>query len=242
MYGIPYTLYKKYGIRRYGFHGTSHLYISDRACEILGQDINNSKIITCHLGNGASVSAIQNGKSIDTSMGFTPNEGLIMGTRSGDIDAGIIHFLMENEKIETDSINTLINNHSGMIGITGTSSDTRDIQAGFDEGDERSKLAIEMYAYRIKKYIGSYYASMNGVDTIVFTGGLGENGAFYRDYILKDLDSLGIKIDSELNKSAVGIEQVISSKDSKVKVIVVPTNEELVIARDTKEIVKTMNN
>lgn len=240
MYGIPYTLYEKYGIRRYGFHGTSHLYISNRACEILGKDINNSKIITCHLGNGASIAAIKNGKSIDTSMGFTPTEGLIMGTRCGDLDVGVLNFLMEKENLGTYSLNTLVNKHSGMLGITGTSSDTRDIQAGYEQGNKRSKLAVEMYAHRIKKYIGSYIATMNGVDTIVFSGGLGENGAFYRDIILKELECFGIQLDDQLNKTTVGVERVISSKDSKVDIIVVPTNEELVIARDTKEIVSAL--
>lgn len=238
MYGIPYTLYKKYAIRRYGFHGTSHLYVSNRAAKILGKDINNSKIITCHLGNGASLAAIENGKSVDTSMGFTPTEGLIMGTRCGDLDIGVIPFLIENENVTSYSISTLINKHSGMLGISGKSSDMRDVENGYLSGDERYTLAVEMYVYKIKKYIGSYIAAMNGVDTIVFTGGLGENGGVFRELICKNLDCFGIEIDKSINDSLRGKEQLISTQNSKIQVIVVPTNEELVIARDTLAIIK----
>ncbi len=240
MYAIPYALYKKYGIRRYGFHGTSHRYVSSRACELLGIDAKNSKVITCHLGNGASVCAVKNGESIDTSMGFTPVEGLIMGTRSGDIDMGAVTYIMDKEKIGTKSASTLFNKHSGLLGISGISSDSRDIRAAaFERGDERALLAIDMFNYRIKKYIGSYAAAMGGIDVLVFTGGIGENSDDTRSGICKDLGFLGIEIDESINQNLRGKEQVISKKDGKVKVIVVPTNEELMIAIDTKKIVSS---
>lgn len=240
MYAIPYALYKKYGIRRYGFHGTSHRYVSNRACELLGIDAKNSKVITCHLGNGASVCAVKNGESIDTSMGFTPVEGLIMGTRSGDIDMGAVTYIMDKEKIGTKSASTLFNKHSGLLGISGISSDSRDIRAAaFERGDERALLAIDMFNYRIKKYIGSYAAAMGGIDVLVFTGGIGENSDDTRSGICKDLGFLGIEIDESINQNLKGKEQVISKKDGKVKVIVVPTNEELMIAIDTKKIVSS---
>ncbi len=240
MYAIPYALYKKYGIRRYGFHGTSHRYVSSRACELLGLDSKNSKVITCHLGNGASVCAVKNGESIDTSMGFTPVEGLIMGTRSGDIDMGAVTYIMDKEKIGTKSASVLFNKHSGLLGISGISSDSRDIRtAAFDQGNERAMLAIEMFNYRIKKYIGSYAAAMGGIDALVFTGGIGENSDITRSGICEDLGFLGIEIDESINQDLHGKEQVISKQDGKVKVIVVPTNEELVIAIDTMKIVNS---
>ena len=238
MYAIPYALYKKYAIRRYGFHGTSHRYVSARACEILNIDPKNSKIITCHLGNGASACAVKNGESVDTSMGFTPVEGLIMGTRSGDIDMGAVAYIMDKEKIGTKTATTLFNRHSGLLGITGISSDFREIREAADERkDERALLAIKMFDYRIKKYIGGYAAAMGGVDVLVFTGGIAENSAITRSGICEGLEFLGIEIDEALNERVRGQEQVISTKGSRVKIIVVPTNEELMIAIDTNHIV-----
>ena len=237
MYAIPYALYKKYGIRRYGFHGTSHKYVSKRACEILGIDLLSSKIITCHLGNGASACAIKNGKSIDTSMGFTPVEGLIMGTRSGDIDMGAVIYIMDKERIGTKSASTLFNKHSGLLGVSGISSDSREIRAAAEKGDERCLLAIKMFDYRIKKYIGSYAAGMGGLDLLVFTGGIGENSDVTRAGICEELEFLGIEIDQSINTGLKGGECVISKEGARVKVIVVPTNEELMIAIDTQNIV-----
>lgn len=236
MYGIPYTLYKKYGIRRYGFHGTSHRYVSKRACELLGVDYNTQKIITCHLGNGASVTAIKDGKSIDTSMGFTPIEGLVMGTRSGDLDVGVVHFIMEKEEIGIKSASTLFNKHAGMLGITGISSDMREIEMTAANGNERALLALEIYDYKVKKYIGSYIAALGGLDILVMTGGIGENADTTREGVLTGLEYLGISIDLEKNKG-FRKEGVISTPDSRVKVIVVPTDEELMIALDTEQIV-----
>jgi len=238
MYAIPYSLYKKHGIRRYGFHGTSHRYVSKRACEILNVDYNTQKIIVCHLGNGASISAINCGKSIDTSMGLTPVEGLVMGTRTGDLDLGALTFIMEKEEIGISAINTLINKHSGVLGLSGISSDMRVLEEEMFKGNERAKLALEVYDYRVKKYIGSYIAALNGVDIIVFTGGIGENAGVTRHGITKNMEWLGIEIDNDINMSLRGKEQLISLPSSRVKVIVVPTNEELVIAQDTYEIVK----
>jgi len=238
MYAIPYALYKKYGIRRYGFHGTSHRYVSNRACEILGVDPKLVKVITCHLGNGASACAIKYGESVDTSMGFTPLEGLIMGTRSGDIDMGAVSYIMDKEKIGTKSASILFNKHSGLLGITGISSDLREIRSGaYEKGDERCLLALKMFNYRIKKYIGAYAAAMGGVDVLVFTGGIGENSGVTRAGICEDMGYMGIEIDEQINEPCMGVEQVISTKDSKVKVMVVPTNEELMIAIDTQTIV-----
>ena len=237
MYAIPYALYKKYGIRRYGFHGTSHKYVSNRACEILGIDPATTKVITCHLGNGASACAIKNGISVDTSMGFTPVEGLIMGTRSGDIDMGAVAYIMDKEKIGTKSASTLFNKHSGLLGISGISSDSREIRIAADKGDERCLLAIRMFDYRIKKYIGSYAAAMGGLDVVVFTGGIGENSDVTRAGICEELEFMGIEIDPLLNDGLRGEERVISKVGSRVKVIVVPTNEELMIAIDTQSIV-----
>ena len=238
MYAIPYSLYKKYGIRKYGYHGTSHFYVSKRACEILKVDIKKQKIITVHLGNGASMAAVKNGESIDTSMGFTPIEGLIMGTRSGDLDIGVLTYIMDKEEIGISQIGTLANKQSGMLGITGISSDMREIEdAAFKENNERAILGLDMYHYRIKKYIGSYAAAMGGVDILVFAGGIGENAPETREEVCRDLDFLGIEIDPSKNNGLRSKEAVISRDGAKVTVIVVPTNEELVIAEDTVRII-----
>ncbi len=236
MYGIPYALYKKYGIRRYGFHGTSHRYVTKRACELLDVDYNTQKIISCHLGNGASVAAIKNGKSFDTSMGFTPIEGLVMGTRCGDLDVGVVHYIMEKEEIGLRSASTLFNKHAGMLGISGVSSDMREIEQAKASGNERAALALDIYNYKVKKYIGSYIAAMGGLDILIMTGGIGENAGTTREGVLCDLDFLGISLDYEKNKSFRS-EGLISTPESKVKIIVVPTDEELMIALDTEEIV-----
>jgi len=238
MYGIPYSLYTKYGIRRYGFHGTSHRYVSKRACDFLGLDYSNTKMITAHIGNGASVCAIKNGKSVDTSMGFTPVEGLMMGTRSGDIDLGVVTFLMEKETIGSAAVSTLFNKHSGVLGVSGISSDMRDIENAIAEGNERAKLALDMYEYRIKKYIGSYTAALGGVDVLVFTGGVGENQTGTRQKVCESLAFMGVKIDNELNAKSHGKEVLLSTPDSTVKVVVIPTDEEFMIASDTMEILK----
>jgi acetate kinase len=242
MYAIPYSLYKKYGIRRYGFHGTSHSYVSKRACEILNVDYASKKIITCHLGNGASMAAIKDGKSMDTSMGLTPVEGLIMGTRSGDIDAGALTLIMEKEEIDFSSLNTLLNKHSGVLGISGISSDMREVESAAQEGDERAALSLKMYDYRVKKYVGAYSAAMGGLDILVFTGGIGENGSETREAICKDLEFLGIVFDKQINEGVRGKELIISKKESRVTVMIVPTNEELVIASDTCSIVESLTN
>jgi acetate kinase len=238
MYALPYSLYKKYGIRRYGFHGTSHSYVSKRGCEILNVDYNSQRIITCHLGNGASITAIKNGKSLDTSMGLTPVEGLIMGTRSGDIDAGVLTLIMEKEEIDYSSLNTLLNKHSGVLGISGISSDMREVESAAAEGDERAELALKMYDYRVKKYIGSYAAAMGGVDILIFTGGIGENSIETRENICKDMEFLGLEFDKQKNEGVRGKEMIISKKESRVIVMIVPTNEEFVIASDTSSIVE----
>jgi acetate kinase len=240
MYAIPYSLYTKYGIRRYGFHGTSHRYVSHRACEFLNMDYEQTKIITVHLGNGASITAIENGKSVDTSMGFTPLEGLMMGTRSGDVDLGIATFLMEKEMIGPSALSTLFNKHSGVLGVSGISSDMRDIETAIANGNERAKLALDMYEYRIKKYIGAYAAALNGVDLIVFTGGIGENQAKTRQNIMKGLTYLGVDVDEKANAEARGKEALISSAESRVKVAVIPTDEEFMIASDTMKIINEM--
>ena len=236
MYGIPYSLYKKYKIRRYGFHGTSHRYVSARALEILNIKAEGTKIISCHLGNGASLAAIKDGKSVDTSMGFTPVEGLIMGTRAGDLDIGALTYIMSKEEIGIETSSVLINKFSGMLGITGVSSDMREIEEKAKEGNERAKLGLEMYAYRVKKYIGSYAAAMGGVDILIFTGGIGENAIDLREEICKGLEFTGIELDSEKNNTRAK-EEIISKDTSKAKIMIVPTNEELVIAQDTYEIV-----
>lgn len=238
MYGLPYSLYEKYGIRRYGFHGTSHRYVSRRACEFLGVPYESQRIITAHIGNGGSITAIKNGKSIDTSMGMTPVEGLIMGTRSGDIDPGIISYIMEKENMRPTGISTLLNKFSGVLGISGISSDMREIGAAIDENNPRAILALKTYDYRIKKYIGSYAAVLGGVDILVFTGGVGENQWTTRSSVCKDMEFMGIELDEELNKSVRAKEVVISKPTSKVKVLIIPTDEELTIAKDTMEILE----
>ena len=238
MYALPYSLYKKYGIRRYGFHGTSHSYVSKRACEILNLDYNKPKMITCHLGYGASITAIKDGKSLDTSMGLTPVEGLIMGTRSGDVDAGALTLIMEKEEIDFSSLNTLLNKHSGVLGISGISSDMREVESAAEEGDERAVLSLRMYEYRVKKYIGAYAAAMGGVDLLIFTGGIGENASETRENICRDLEYMGLEFDKNMNNGVHGKELVISKKGSKVTVMIVPTNEEFVIASETRKIVE----
>lgn len=235
LYGLPYEMYVKYGLRRYGFHGTSHKYVAQRAAEMMGEHMNDLRIITCHLGNGASLTAIKYGKSIDTSMGYTPLEGLIMGTRSGEIDPAIIPFLMEKENMNAQQIDDYLNRRSGILGISGLSSDFRDLESAANRGDERSQLAIDVFAYKVKKYIGGYVAAMGGLDAIVFTAGLGENSPFMRDKICNGLEYLGTRIDPDLNKIR-GKAREISVKRARVKIFVVPTNEELVIARDTYNI------
>ena len=237
LYGLPYRLYTEYGVRRYGFHGTSHKYVSQRAAEMLGKDIADLKIITCHLGNGASVAAVDGGKVVDTSMGLTPLEGLIMGTRCGDIDPAIIPFIMKKENLDADGVDKLMNKESGVYGMTGISSDFRDICDAAAEGNQQAIDALDAYHKRVKKYIGAYAAEMNGVDAIVFTAGLGENGIEDRLAIASNLEVLGVKMDAEAN-NVRGKETVISAADSKVKVLLIPTNEELMIARDTLELVK----
>ncbi len=238
MYAIPYPLYMKYGLRRYGFHGTSHRYVSQRAYQILKKSPCDLKIVTCHLGNGASMAAINCGKTVDTSMGLTPVEGLIMGTRCGDLDLGILIYIMQKEEIDSHAANTLINKHSGMLGITGISSDMREIENAAENKDERAILGLEMYYYRVRKYIGAYAAAMNGIDTIVFTGGIGENSSKTRREICKNISFLGLELDDEINNNLRGKEAIITKDTSKVKVLVIPTNEELKIAEDTERIIK----
>ena len=233
MYAVPYELYEKYGVRRYGFHGTSHRYVSQRVCEFLGVKPEGKKIITCHIGNGASIAAVKDGKCIDTSMGLTPLEGLMMGTRSGDIDGGAITFIQKKLGLDADGMSNLLNKKSGMLGITGISSDMREIDAACEEGNERAKLAIKMYNYRIRKYIGAYAAAMDGCDIIVFTAGVGENQTSMREKVCEGLSFMGVKIDAEKNSGIHGEEAVISTPDSKVTVVVIPTDEELMIATDT---------
>ena len=232
LYGLPYEMYVKYGLRRYGFHGTSHKYVAQVAASMMQEHMTDLRIITCHLGNGASITAIKYGKSVDTSMGYTPLEGLIMGTRSGEIDPAIIPFLMEKENMTGPQIDDYLNRRSGILGISGLSSDFRDLESAANRGDERSQLAIDLFAYKVKKYIGGYVAAMGGVDAIVFTAGLGENSPFMRDKICNGLEYLGTRIDPERNKVR-GKAQEISVKRASVKIFVIPTNEELVIARDT---------
>ena len=235
LYAIPYEYYEKYKIRRYGFHGTSHRYVSEEAAKMINRPLEESKIITCHLGNGGSICAVRNGKSIDTSMGFTPLEGLAMGTRSGDVDAAVITYLMEKEGLTPTEMDTILNKKSGVLGISGVSSDFRDIEGAKDEGNVRAEAALDIFAYRVAKYIGEYAAAMNGVDAIVFTAGLGENSGSTRRVICDYLTFLGIHIDS-YNNSLRGRAIEISAPDSRIRVLVIPTNEELVIARDTKEL------
>lgn len=235
-YALPYDLCTKYGIRRYGFHGTSHRYVSARACELLGLDYNKTRIITAHIGNGASIAAIKNGKAIDTSMGMTPTEGLIMGTRSGDVDPGVLTFIMEHEQMGHSKLSNLVNKESGMKGVSDVSSDMREIEDAIKAGNERAITALKMYDYRIKKYIGAYAAAMDGVDVIVFTGGVGENQWTTREVVCEGLTFLGVELDKAENTDMRGEEKVITKPGSKVTVIVVPTDEEYMIAKDTVEI------
>ena len=237
IYGIPYEYYKKYAIRKYGFHGVSHDYVSKRTAEILGLDYNTAKIVVCHLGNGASICAVNGGKSVDTSMGLTPLMGLLMGTRSGEIDPGAIEFLAKKEGLELKDIMTILNKKSGVLGLSGVSSDFRDIDAAVEEGNEQAKLAKAAFVHRVVSYVGGYVAVMNGVDAIVFTAGIGENDKGVRSAVCKNLGYLGITVDEEKN-AIRGEETIISTPDSKVKVLVVPTNEELMIARDTEKLSK----
>lgn len=237
LYAIPYELYEKYGVRRYGFHGTSHRYVAQRVCDYLGVKADGKKIVTCHVGNGGSISAIVNGKCMDTSMGLTPLEGLMMGTRSGDIDGGAITFIQKKLGLDADGMSNLLNKKSGLLGVSGVSSDMREIDAAIESGNKRADIAFRMYAYRIKKYIGAYIAAMGGCDILVFTAGVGENHAKMRQMACDGLEWLGIKLDTEKNAAVHGDEAIISSTDSKVTVCVIPTDEELMIATDTMNLI-----
>ena len=238
MYAVPYHYYEEMNIRRWGAHGTSHRFVTQRVCEVLGTQPENQKIITCHIGNGASVSAVDHGKCIDTSMGLTPLEGLMMGTRTGDLDASVVLAIMKKEGKTPDEMQDLLNKKSGLLGISGLGSDMRDVENGVKEGNERAKLALDMYNYRIKKYVGAYAAAMGGVDTIVFTAGVGEHQWDVRYNALKDLEFLGIEVDYDKNKANFGEEEIISTPNSRVKVVVVPTDEELLIASDTLALIQ----
>jgi len=233
LYGLPYSLYEKYGIRRYGFHGTSHKYVSMKVCRFLNVPYEEQKIITCHIGNGCSITAIKNGCSVDTSMGMTPVEGLLMGTRCGDVDAGVLTYIMEKENIGSQAISTIVNKHGGVLGISGVSSDMREIEEAIQNGNERAELALKIYNYRIKKYIGAYAAALGGFDILVFTGGVGENSCKMRAAVCENMEFSGIKLDKEKNRNIRGIEAVISAENSPVKVTVIPTDEEFMIALDT---------
>jgi acetate kinase len=235
MYGLPYSLYEKYAIRRYGFHGTSHRYVSEQACLFLGLPYANRRIVTCHIGNGASVAAIRNGASVDTSMGMTPVEGLLMGTRCGDVDAGVLAYIMEKENIGAQAISTIVNKYSGVLGVSGVSSDMREIEAAVGEGNERAALAMKIYAYRIRKYIGAYAAALGGLDVLVFTGGVGENQTGMRKAACEGLEFMGIHLDDTANNTR-GKNALISRPDAKVKIVVIPTDEEYMIARDTLDL------
>jgi acetate kinase len=237
IYALPYEYYEKYKVRRYGFHGTSHKYVAERTADMLGVNLSDLKIITCHLGNGASVTAIKRGKCIDTSMGFTPLEGLVMGTRSGDLDPSIVSFIRDKEGIHLHDVIDVLNKESGVLGISGVSSDFRDLEAAVEDGNERASLAIRVFAHKVRFYIGAYIAEMNGVDAIVFTAGVGENSANMRSVICAELGNLGIKLDLVKN-NVRGKEAIISRDDSKVAILLVPTNEELMIARDTYRITR----
>lgn len=240
LYAIPYEYYLKHKVRRYGFHGTSHKYVAEKACEFLGLDINNSKLITCHLGNGASIAAILNGKSRDTSMGFTPVEGLIMGTRVGNLDAGALLYLMDKENLDLNGINDLINKRSGVLGISGISSDMRDIEeAAWNKKDERATLALTMYHQRVKRFIGAFAAEIGGCDAIIFTGGVGENGPESREDICQGLEYMGVEFDKDANNGVRGKATLLSTPESRVKVAIVPTNEEKVIATDTVHVINS---
>jgi acetate kinase len=238
MYPIPKVLYKRHKVRKYGFHGTSHYYVSRRAAKFLGRPLEELKMITFHIGNGVSACAIKDGISTDTSMGMTPLEGLMMGTRSGDIDPDVVRFAMAKEDLTLSEVNSMLNKHSGLLAISGVSSDMREIVSAMDEGDKDAKLAFEMYEYRIRKYIGAYAAAMNGLDVLVFTAGVGENSFALRQRVLQNLTFLGIELDEEQNKIRSGDDRRISTKNSKVEVLIIPTNEELVIARDTYELIR----
>ncbi len=240
MYALPYKFYTEDGVRRYGFHGTSHRYVSQRACEFLGLDPANSKIVTCHIGNGGSITAVLNGKSVDTSMGLTPTEGLMMGTRVGDVDPGVITYLMNKHGYTSADIQRIINKESGVAGVTEISNDMREIEAADNAGNERAHMALEMYEQRIIKYIGAYAAEMGGINAIVFTGGVGENQTGIRKNVCAPLAFMGVKLNNEVNAVTRGTETVISADDSKVKVAVIPTDEELMIARDTNDIVSKL--
>lgn len=240
MYALPYRFYKEDGVRRYGFHGTSHRYVSSRVCEILGVDIASQKIITCHIGNGGSITAVLYGKSVDTSMGLTPTEGLMMGTRVGDVDPGALTYLMKKHNLTPDDLQKIINKESGVLGVSGISSDMREIEAADKAGNEMARLSLEMYEQRIIKYIGAYAAEMGGVDIIVFTGGVGENQTGLRSNVCRPLSFMGVELNEEINAVTRGTETVISAKTSRVKVVVVPTDEELMIARDTEAIVNAL--
>ncbi len=237
MYALPYEVYEKYGVRRYGFHGTSHRYVSARVCEFLGVDYTKQRIITCHIGNGGSLAAVKNGKCMDTTMGLTPLEGIMMGTRSGDVDGGAVTFLQKKLGLNPDQMSDLLNKKSGVAGISGVGSDMRDLEAAVAAGNERAKLATDMYNYKIKKYVGAFAAAMGGVDIIVFTAGVGENQASMRAEVCRDMEFMGVKVDEALNATIRGKEAVISTPDSKVKVVVIPTDEELMIASDTAALV-----
>ena len=239
LYAIPYELYQKYGVRRYGFHGTSHRFVSGEIFKYLNMPVEGSKVITCHIGNGGSITAVKDGKSVDTTMGLTPLEGIMMGTRSGDIDGGAVTFLMEKEGLDSTGMSNLLNKKSGLLGISGVSSDMREVTASMEAGNERAALAKKMYAYRIKKYIGAFAAAMGGVDVIIFTGGVGENRHEVREAVCENMEFLGIKLDKDVNaKIMFGKDGIISTPDSKVKVVVLPTDEELMIANDTKALVQ----
>lgn len=238
MYALSYDYYEKYGVRRYGFHGTSHRYVAKRGCEFLGLDLENSRIITAHIGNGGSITAIKNGKSIDTSMGMTPVEGLMMGSRSGNIDLGVLTYLMDKENLSTQQINDIINKKSGLVGVSGVSSDMRDIENAIEQGNERARLAMDMYFYYILKYVSGYIAVLGGVDAIIFTGGVGENQPIMRKYVCDSLAFLGVDFNNELNDRIKGRETELTFPNSKVRVAVIPTNEELAIAIDTEELVE----
>lgn len=238
LYAVPFEYYEKYRVRRYGFHGTSHKFVAEKAAAFVGMDWNNCKIVTCHLGSGASIAAVENAKSVETSMGFTPVEGLVMGSRTGDLDLGAFMYIMDKTGYNTKEMNTLVNKKSGLIGITGNSQDMRDVRAGRAAGDERCTYAFNMFSHRVKKYIGAYAAIMNGMDVLVMTGGIGENAWFMREAILDNMEFLGIKYDKALNQTIMGDAAVISTPDSKVKVVVYPTDEEYMIAKDTFDLVK----
>lgn len=238
LYAIPYNLYEEYGVRRYGFHGTSHRYVAQRVCDFLGVKAEEQRIITCHIGNGGSVAAVKYGKCIDTSMGLTPLEGVMMGTRSGDIDAGAVMFLEKKLGLDADGMSDLLNKKSGVLGITGISSDMREIEEAESNNDPKAKMALDMYFYRVKKYVGAYAAAMGGVDIIVFTAGVGENQPGLREEVCRDMEWMGVKIDNRLNAGVRGKEVILSTDDSKVKVCVIPTDEELMIASDTMTLLK----